>query len=375
MKKNHFLPFVLLAAGISALAESPRERLLSDMAELDRAYIPVLALTSQEKEELSWQAMGTFERQWREFKSSHYEEHPEDVSWKSDFDVVEAHISEARTRILSRLDLKTAHQELEPIRTILLKLRQRHGMEYFLDYLTEFHEPMETIVLLGKSKTPETMTPADVQRLRKLTLLAEQSWKAVINAAVDSPAFPLDAEKVEQIRPLIDLESKAIKRLKDLIESNDVAALPAAAVGLKPNFAKLFMSFGKFPEDKGKSQSQTQAHFTVHPIGYVEKTEGRTTIVLDKAYEPGLLRMERLSEIWVLWWFDKNDTPEKRTILQVHPQGNPSNPLTGVFSTHSPVRPNLIAMTRCKVISVKANSIEIESIDAFDGTPVLDIKS
>ena len=93
--------------------------------------------------------------------------------------------------------------------------------------------------------------------------------------------------------------------------------------------------------------------------------DNRTTIVLDKKYEPGLLRMEKQAEIWVLWWFDRNDTPEKRSILQVHPQGNPDNPLTGVFATHSPVRPNLIAMTRCKIISVKDNVIEIEGIDAF----------
>lgn len=115
--------------------------------------------------------------------------------------------------------------------------------------------------------------------------------------------------------------------------------------------------------------------FSVHPIGYVRKAEGRTTIVLDKKYQPGLLRFEKLSEAWVLWWFDQNDTPEKRSILQVHPGGNPENPLTGVFATHSPVRPNLIAMSRCKIISVKDNVIEIESIDAFPDTPVLDLKN
>ncbi len=120
---------------------------------------------------------------------------------------------------------------------------------------------------------------------------------------------------------------------------------------------------------------ETPKEFKVHPIGYVRKTDDKTTIVLEKKYEPGLLRMEKQSEIWVLWWFDKNDTPEKRAILQVHPRGNPDNPLTGVFATHSPVRPNLIAMTRCKIISVKDNVIEIESIDAFPDTPVLDIKS
>ena len=123
------------------------------------------------------------------------------------------------------------------------------------------------------------------------------------------------------------------------------------------------------------SHEEKPKEFNVYPIGYVRKADGKTLIVLGKKYEPGLLRMEKQSEIWVLWWFDRNDTPEKRSILQVHPRGNSDNPLTGVFATHSPVRPNLIAMTRCRVISVKDNVIEIESIDAFPGTPVLDIKS
>jgi tRNA (Thr-GGU) A37 N-methylase len=48
--------------------------------------------------------------------------------------------------------------------------------------------------------------------------------------------------------------------------------------------------------------------------------------------------------------------------------------LTGVFATHSPVRPNLVAITQCDIISVKGNVIEIKEIDAFDGSPVLDLK-
>jgi len=123
------------------------------------------------------------------------------------------------------------------------------------------------------------------------------------------------------------------------------------------------------------AQEQAVRQFTVHPIGYVREVEGRKVIVVEKQYEPALLGVDKLSEIWVLWWFDRNDTPQKRSILQVHPGGNPANAIRGVFATHSPVRPNLIAMTRCKVVSVRENVIEIESIDAFPDTPVLDIKS
>lgn len=122
------------------------------------------------------------------------------------------------------------------------------------------------------------------------------------------------------------------------------------------------------------SDGATRKAYSVHPIGHVRKADGKTMIVLDKAYQPGLLGMEKLDDVWVLWWFDQNDTPDKRSILQVHPRGNPANPLTGVFATRAPVRPNLIALTRCKVISVKDNVIEIDGIDAFPDTPVLDIK-
>ena len=128
--------------------------------------------------------------------------------------------------------------------------------------------------------------------------------------------------------------------------------------------------------EKHSDKSEEAAkQFTVYPIGWVRKSDGRTTIEVAKKYLPALMGVEDCSEIWVLYWFDRNDTPQRRSILQVHPRGDERNPLRGVFATHSPVRPNLIAMTRCKVISVKENIIEIDTIDALADTPVLDIKN
>jgi tRNA (Thr-GGU) A37 N-methylase len=60
--------------------------------------------------------------------------------------------------------------------------------------------------------------------------------------------------------------------------------------------------------------------------------------------------------------------------MQVHPRKNKQNPLRGVFATHSPLRPNLIALSICKILSIKDTTIFIEKIDAFDGSPVIDIK-
>ena len=115
---------------------------------------------------------------------------------------------------------------------------------------------------------------------------------------------------------------------------------------------------------QSEQQTSESEYFKVYPIGQVEKKDGRTFIVLDKEYEAGLKRLEKHSYVHIVYWFDRNDTPEKRSILQVHPRGDKNNPLTGVFATHSPVRPNLIAISRCNIISVKENVIEIKEIDA-----------
>ncbi len=135
-------------------------------------------------------------------------------------------------------------------------------------------------------------------------------------------------------------------------------------------------TWGAEPILGADTEQQTVGPFMLYPIGKITKADGKTKIVLDKKYQAGLLGLDGFSHIYVYWWFDRNDTPEKRAILQIHPSppGNMAHPLTGVFATRSPFRPNLIGMTLCKIISVRDNIVEIAGIDAFADTAVLDIK-
>ncbi|MBI5896655.1 MAG: SAM-dependent methyltransferase, partial [Desulfobacterales bacterium] len=71
-------------------------------------------------------------------------------------------------------------------------------------------------------------------------------------------------------------------------------------------------------------------HFQIIPIGTVHNEEGAPVwIDIAPQYEEGLLGLESFSHIAVLYWFDRNDTPEKRGTLRVHPRKNEANPLTG----------------------------------------------
>ena len=114
--------------------------------------------------------------------------------------------------------------------------------------------------------------------------------------------------------------------------------------------------------------------FQIFPIGVIKKKDQSVCIEIYEKFRDALEGLEQNSHIIVITWFHKNDTKTKRKTLQVHPMGNKANPLTGVFATRSPVRPNPIALFSCNVISIEGLLIHVENIDAFDGSPVLDIK-
>jgi tRNA-Thr(GGU) m(6)t(6)A37 methyltransferase TsaA len=117
-----------------------------------------------------------------------------------------------------------------------------------------------------------------------------------------------------------------------------------------------------------------QPEFRIHPVGVVRVRENAAWIEVLEEYRDAMLGLEGFSHIHVLFWFHENDTPELRRTLQVHPRKDPSNPLTGVFATHSPLRPNLIGLTRCRIMGIEGSRISIDAIDARDGSPVIDIK-
>jgi tRNA-Thr(GGU) m(6)t(6)A37 methyltransferase TsaA len=112
----------------------------------------------------------------------------------------------------------------------------------------------------------------------------------------------------------------------------------------------------------------------VRPIGRIVRTQDGARIELEPEFEAGLRGLDGFSHIMVLYWLHENDSPERRRVLQVHPMKDPAKPLTGVFATHSPARPNLIAVTVCKLSAVRDTHLEVEEMDAVDGSPVLDIK-
>jgi tRNA-Thr(GGU) m(6)t(6)A37 methyltransferase TsaA len=93
-------------------------------------------------------------------------------------------------------------------------------------------------------------------------------------------------------------------------------------------------------------------------------------VEMNSGFAEGLHGLEVGEEIIIITWLHKAE----RQILKVHPRGDRTKPLTGVFATRSPGRPNPLGLHRVTIHQIAGSRLRIGPIEAIDGTPVVDIK-
>lgn len=124
--------------------------------------------------------------------------------------------------------------------------------------------------------------------------------------------------------------------------------------------------------------------YEVRPVGHVESSltdrasapkqgiEGapEAWLVFDPAVAEGIGDLAIGDDIFVFTWLHQAD----RSVLAVHPRDDPTNPLTGVFSTRSADRPNPIGLHRVRVAAIDGLRVRVTDLEAIDGTPIADVK-
>jgi tRNA-Thr(GGU) m(6)t(6)A37 methyltransferase TsaA len=127
-----------------------------------------------------------------------------------------------------------------------------------------------------------------------------------------------------------------------------------------------------------------ESSYTIQPIGIVRSElasleaaprqgdEGapEAWLELTPQVAQGLAGVVVGDELIVLTWFHR----ARRDVLQVHPRGRLDVPLTGVFATRSPDRPNPVGLHRVSVLEVAGQGLRVAPLEAVDGTPIVDIK-
>ena len=125
-----------------------------------------------------------------------------------------------------------------------------------------------------------------------------------------------------------------------------------------------------------------QEKIVLKPIGFVRteavgdevKDKDRVSqIVINRELAESLKGITEFSHLFVLFWLHEV-TSEEREMLKVHPRGREDLPLLGVFATRTKLRPNPIGLTLVELIRVEDSVLTVRGLDAFDETPVLDLK-
>jgi tRNA (adenine37-N6)-methyltransferase len=128
--------------------------------------------------------------------------------------------------------------------------------------------------------------------------------------------------------------------------------------------------------------NNNQPEIILKPIGFVRngilEFSGHnwesivSEIVILPELSEALDNLDEFSHIIILFWTqgaNKKIIPNK-----IHMQHNPGKPLVGLFATRSPDRPNSICVTTVKLLERRENILEVKGLDAFDNTPIIDIK-
>ena len=95
-------------------------------------------------------------------------------------------------------------------------------------------------------------------------------------------------------------------------------------------------------------------------------------IVIDSSLTEALDGLEEFSHIIVLYWMHR--AASREVSLKIHPMGRKELPLTGLFATRTPNRPNRIGKTTVRLLQRQGNILKVKGLDAIDGAPVIDIK-
>lgn len=118
------------------------------------------------------------------------------------------------------------------------------------------------------------------------------------------------------------------------------------------------------------------------PIGYVRRASKQESvkdrslvseIVIRKGLTKALEGVEEFSHLFVVFYMHQVSVKEIRP-LNVHPRGRVDLPLVGLFATRTALRPNPIGLAAVELLESKENVLTVRGLDAFDGTPVLDLK-
>ncbi len=246
----YLLLVLLVTYGLLGCAQkSVKPELLTSMGQLDRVFVPAFIFTELGRQRESEIAIDSLKGRWLLFYDRFanikmkYGLNITDKFWQEDFEninravlIAEAYVSEGK--------FEEANAELNDMRVTLKNLRHRHGLEYFLDNMTEFDLAVKemTTLLRGKNK----LTDREMDKLRGYFKQAQKAWLQAESVQIDPEIFAFEPKKVKAIKTRVKAEEKILATFAVALSSRQMDRIAQASTTLRPNYYLLYKAFGDF---------------------------------------------------------------------------------------------------------------------------------
>lgn len=248
--KNFSIMSLLLFVFLFSLASSCEEEnvnvLLQDMAEFDKAYIPVLYYTRRGEMDNAKRSVFFLNHSWQKVNRKYKNINPENDDWQEAFRMTDAWLSDAYYSI-DAMQPKDAYIFLDHVRYQMMELRMKNGIDYYLDDVWEFEASLD---LAEEVAVDQMLCLLDYCEFEDIVKDLNEQWKIVEEAKVDAELFDLDAEDLKVLKNQKKKLQEAIIVFNQAVEEMEGENLAMTATFLRQAYLEYLAGFGDFISSK-----------------------------------------------------------------------------------------------------------------------------
>lgn len=249
LKTARSAPLVLMLGLIISLpVRADSSALIRATIGMDRQYIPALIYTGQGDQASAEKAMMRFTAQWSDFVST-FAVNSEDPQWQHFLDLASGMVSEAFVDVKEG-EMTAAYQRLEAVGVTLRGMRERNGIDYYLDDLNHYKRYMETMIRTAEAREG-LFSMAQIRTLQKNWAQVWPRWQEirhhVSKARFDQELYGFSDDRFVALKQAVAQEQLALNRLRQALRTGTHKEIADAAIGLEAGFMRTYRAFGDMP--------------------------------------------------------------------------------------------------------------------------------
>lgn len=235
--------FVYVVVIALLLASGCKEDVVQyDMARFDRSYIPALLMTgSHDSSGQSIMAVKRLKQDWILLEAKY----PQLFSHGGEASAIGDIIGRSDMMITTG-EYEKAHQELEKIRGSMYRTRKKYSIDYYLDYLTEFHFSMEKMLAIVNDKSIENITESDLVKMKAILPVLKAQWKSLEAAPFERTSFRFTQDSEKVLKREIAGQARNIEVLDAAFLSHNKKLIVMNAMKIKSAYVFIISMFGDF---------------------------------------------------------------------------------------------------------------------------------